>query len=151
MRYEAIAVMVFLVVAVGGLSYLFISLTDGINDPVVADTGTQTDVTTPAAGLIVEQDAPIVLGSPSITTNEARDEIRVDFFECIAGNGVLGFESGTVSFEMSGIEGNDCVVSYSSGGDDVFCRIPKDLGTKRFTITDEVPDLRAIDGYCERA
>ena len=86
MKYKTLAVVIFCAVAFGGLGYLFFSMTNGINETVIADTGVETDVrdgNAPPAGPVVEADAPIVLGSPSITTNEARDEVVVDFFECI--------------------------------------------------------------------
>jgi len=152
MKYETLAALIFLAVAFGGLAYIFVSMTDDINETVTAGSGVQTDIldgeSAPAAGPIVEADAPIVLGSPSITTNAARDEVIVDFFECIPGSGSLDFESGSVSFEMKGLEGNDCVVEYSVEGDDVTCRVPSGIGVKRFSIEDEVPRLGAIESYC---
>jgi hypothetical protein len=152
MKYEMLTVIVFCAVAFGGLGYVFVSLTDGINEPVSTSSGVQTtvsDESAPPAGLIVEEDAPIVIGSPSITTNDARDLVAVDFFECIPGSGSLDLGGGEVSFVMQGIEGNDCVIEYSAANNDVVFRVPNSIGLLRFSITNDAPDLGTIQSYCE--
>jgi len=144
--------LVFCAVAFGGLGYLIVSLTDGINQTATTGAGAQTDVNelvAPPSGPIVAEDAPIVLGSPSITTNENHDEVVVDLFECVPGSGSLEFDSGTVSFEMRGLQGNDCVVKYKAGDNAVACSVPSGIGVKRFTILDDVPNLGSIESYCE--
>ena len=68
MKYKTLAVVIFCAVAFGGLGYLFVPMTDGINETVIADTGVETDVRdgdAPPTGPFVEADAPIVLGSPT--------------------------------------------------------------------------------------
>ena len=142
----------FCAVAFGGLGYLFVSLTDGINQTATTRAGAQTDVSNqiaPPSGPIVADDAPTVLGSKSITTNENHDEVVVDFFECAPGSGSIEFESGTVTLEMRGLQGNDCVVEYKAGENAVACSVPSGIGVKRFTIQDEVPNLGSIESYCE--
>ncbi|HEU0072380.1 MAG TPA: hypothetical protein VFS30_00055 [Dehalococcoidia bacterium] len=154
MKTEMLAIVVFCAVAFGGLGYLFVSLTDGINQPLPIGATAQTaasDGSAPPAGLIVEDDSPIVLGSPSITTNNARDRVVVDFFECIPGSGSLDFGSGKVTFVMQGIDGGDCLIDYSAGEEAVACRVPYAIGLLSFAITDDVPDLGTILDYCEEA
>jgi hypothetical protein len=152
MKIDVLALLFFTVVGFGGLGYLFVSLTDGINKPA----GTQTVRTTPIqesnappAGPIVDESAPIVLGSLSITTTEAMDSVTVNFHTCEPGSGSLDLESGNVSFEIRGLDGNDCLVDYTAGDNSLSCRIPRSLGQQRFAITNGVPDLRAIERYCE--
>jgi hypothetical protein len=152
MKYEVLALLVFCAVAFGGLGYLFVDLTEGVNKPIGDGSTAQAvevDEPAPPAGPIVEDDAPVILGSPSITTNAAHDEVTVDFFECIPGSGSLDFADGSVSFNMKGLEGNDCVVTYTVDGDNVTCRVPNSIGTRRFSITDETPDLGSIKSYCD--
>ena len=50
---------------------------------------------------------------------------------------------------MQGFEGNDCVVTYTAGDKNVICYVPSGLGTRRFSITDDVPNLSSIQTYCE--
>ena len=152
MKFDTLALLFIAVAGFGGLGYMFVSLTDGINRPA----GTQTVRTSPIvesnappAGPIVEESAPIVLGSPSITATEAMDAVMVNFHTCEPGSGSLDLESGSVSFNMQGLDGNDCLVDYTAGDNSVSCRIPRSLGQQRFTITNDVPDLRAIERYCE--
>jgi hypothetical protein len=152
MKYDILALLVFCVVGFGGLGYLFVSLTDGINQPA----GTQTARTSPVvessvppAGPVVEEDATIVLGSPSITTTEAGDVVTVNFHICAPGGGSIGSGDAAVSFNMQGIDGNDCVVDYTADDNKVSCRIPRSLGPQRFTISDGVPNLATIERYCE--
>jgi hypothetical protein len=152
MKYELLAVLAVCVFAFGGLGYLFVTLTVDVNQPAGNPSTTrsvQPQESAPPAGPIVDQDAPVVLGSPSITTNENRDEIVVDFFECLPGSGWLEFGETEVSFVMHGLEGNNCVISYAIGEDEVTCSVPSSIGTQRFAISGDVPNLGTIETYCE--
>jgi hypothetical protein len=152
MKYEILAVLAFCVIAFGGLGYLFVTLTVDVNRPAGSTNTTRVapqEEIAPPAGPVVDESAPVVLGSPSITTNENRDEIVVDFFECLPGSGSLEFGENEVSFEMGGIEGNDCVVSYTAGDDNITCRVPSSIGTRRFAISGDAPNLGTIETYCE--
>jgi hypothetical protein len=152
MRYEILAVVAFCAVAFGGLGFLFVTLTDDINQPVSKNAGAQTtagDEGAPPAGLVLD-DTSIVLGSPSITTNNARDQVVVDFFECIPGSGSLDFGSGEVSFVMQGIEDGNCLIDYTADETAVACRVPALAGLQTFAITDDIPDLGAILEYCDQ-
>jgi hypothetical protein len=154
MKYETLAVIAFCVVTFGGLGYLFVSLTDGVNKPIgTASTNAAVSEVTlePPAGPLVDDDAPVVLGSPSVTTNAAQDELKVNFNECAAGSGTLETESGSVVINMQGIEGNDCVVGYQTADDNAICRVPASLGIQRFRIANDVPNFGTIERYCEAA
>jgi hypothetical protein len=153
MKYESIAFIAFVVIVFGGLGYLFTSLTEGVNEPVTKGAAVQTetieDASEPPAGPIVDGDAPIVLGSPSITTNQAKDEIIVNFNQCEPGGGSVESGSTSVNFTMQGRDGNDCVISYSAGDASATCRIPASLGQQRFPLSDDAPNLSTIERYCE--
>jgi hypothetical protein len=152
MKYETIAIFAFCAIAFGGLGYLFVSLTDGINKPAASAASrlvSETVVQEPPAGPIVDEEAPIVIGSPSVTTNAARDEVKVNFNECAVGNGTLETQSGAIVIAVQGIDGNDCVISYSAGDNNVTCRVPSNLGVQRFSFTNDAPDLGTIKRYCQ--
>lgn len=152
MKYEWIAVVVFCAVAFGGLGYLFVTLTEDVNRPISSGSTTQAPVSSegaPPAGLVVD-DTSIVLGSPSITTNNARDQVAVDFFECIPGSGSLDFGSGEVSFIMQGIEDGNCLIDYAADENTVACSVPALVGLQTFSMTDGIPDLGGILEFCEQ-
>jgi hypothetical protein len=152
MKYDVLALLAFCVVGFGGLGYLFVSITDGINEPIgtkVVQTSELDGLNAPPAGPIVDESAPIVLGSSSITTTEAHNVIMVNFNECAPGSGSLDLESGFVSFEIQGQDGNNCAVSYAAGEDAASCSVPRSLGLQRFTISNGVPNVGAIERYCE--
>ena len=151
MKFELLVIVIFSAVTFGGLGYLFVSMTDGINQPAVDPSAVRSAPidNAPPAGPIVEESAPVVLGSPSITTNDARDEIVVDFFECIPGSGALDFGGGEVSFVMQGLDGNECLIDYQADESAVSCRVPSTIGVLRFSVGDGSPDLGTIESYCQ--
>jgi hypothetical protein len=149
MRSEALAILAFCAIAFGGLGYLFVSLTDGINEPAsTRSASTNASEGAPPAGPVVD-DGAIVLGSPSITTNNARDVISVDFFECLPGSSSLTFGETEVDFIMHGFDNGNCLVDYAAGDEAVACDVPATLGLVRFTLGEEMPDLSPIASYCQ--
>jgi hypothetical protein len=148
MKFEALAIVIFCAVAFGGLGYLFVSITDGINEPIGTKSAQSNSPSesAPPAGPVGDE---IVLGSPSITTNNARDEIAVDFFGCMPGSGSLSFGETDVSFIMHGYDNGDCLVDYKAGEQSFACNVPADIGLMRFSLDEDVPDLSGIGSYCE--
>ena len=148
MKAETLAILAFCAIAFGGLGYLFVSLTDGINEPIGSKSAsTSISEGAPPAGPVLDEPT-IVLGSPSITTNNARDVIAVDFFECAPGSGTMTFGETTVDLIMYGFDNGDCLVDYAAGEQAVACNVPATLGLMRFALQDGNPDLGAIAQYC---
>jgi hypothetical protein len=150
MRYETLAILA-LSVFVFGLGYLFISLTDGINQPnrsgtTVAPTFDEEAVAPPADTL--EEDGWTAIGGPSILANADETELLVDFNRCDAGGTTVELDSGMLTFTLHGLKGNDCHVSYNFDEKAVSCDVPANLGQLRFGLP-ESPDFGVIERYCE--
>ena len=151
MKYETLAVLVFCAVMFGGLGYLFVSLTDGINQPVTAGPAVQhsveEEVVAPPADTL-EQEGWQAIGGPSILANADETELLVNFNRCDAGGTTVELESGMLTFTLHGLNGNDCHLSYNFDEKDISCDVPASVGQLRFAMSGK-PNLGLIDRYCE--
>jgi hypothetical protein len=140
-------------IAVFGLVYGFMQLTDGINQPITTSSVNRSvteDAVAPPADTLADDGSPVQLGGPSIMTNADQSQLMINFNQCNPGSGAIDFESGSgsVTFTIAGLQGNDCQASYKLPNEDATCTVPVTVGQLRFDVSSDGVNFGVIDRYC---
>jgi hypothetical protein len=139
-------------IAVFGLVYGFMHLTDGINQPITTSAVNRSvteDPVAPPADTVSGDGSAVELGGPSILTNADQSELMINFNKCEPGSGEISLDSGSVVFTIAGLQGNNCEVSYKLADETTSCTVPATLGQVRFDVSPDGVNFGVLDRYCQ--